>query len=76
MNTKSNYIKLYEASMITLRALQHYLDKEDIPSLIKSNFQSSNVAGFGSHMNDNSLYVYEKDRVVALKIVKTFLKES
>ena len=72
MAEKPKHIKLHSASMITLRALQHYLDQENIQSIIKSNFELGVSAGFATHINDNNLYVLKEDYHKAIEILKMF----
>jgi len=75
MNNQSKHVKLYEGSMITLRALQNYLDDEKTPSLIKNLAESARLAGFGTSETANELYVYEENLEKAKKVLTTFLKE-
>jgi len=75
MDDYSKHIKLYEGSMVTLRALEHYLDKKKIPCYIKSFSESARLAGFGNIANNNELYIYDEDNETALAVLKTFLEE-
>ena len=74
MNNQSKYVKLHVGSMITLRALQSYLDDEHIPCLIKNYTESQRLSGFGGNENGNELFVYEEDFNKAKEVLKTFLK--
>jgi len=75
MDNKSKHVKLYEGSMITLRALEKYLDENKIPLLIKDIAESARLSGFGFNESANELYVYEEDLVKSKEILKSFLKE-
>jgi len=76
MDDKSKHIKLHTDSMIRLRALEHYLDKEKIPCLIKNLTESARLGGFGDLGVGNELYVYEEDKEASEKILKLFLSED
>jgi len=75
MDNQSKHIRLYSDSMIRLRALEHYLDKESIPSLIKNLSESARLSGFGNFSGNNEIYVYEEDKEAAQKILNGFLAE-
>ena len=75
MNNQSKHIKLHSDSMIRLRALEHYLNQEKIPCLIKNFTESARLGGFGDSGISNELYIYEEDKEASLEILKTFLKE-
>ena len=75
MNDQSKHIKLHEGSMVTLRALEHYLDRKKIPCYIKSFSESARLAGFGNTFSNNELYIYEEDTKESLEVLKIFLEE-
>lgn len=70
----SKHIKLHTGSMITLRALERYLNDEQISCLIKNHTESQRLSGFGGNENGNELFVYEEDFNKAKEILKTFLE--
>ena len=74
MNDKSKHIKLHTGSMITLRALERYLDDAKIPSLIKNFSNISKTSGFGDLYDDNETFVLDKDIDAAKQILKNFLE--
>ena len=74
MDNQSKHIKLHVGSMITLRALEKYLDDEKIPSLIKNFTESARLAGFGSSNSANELFVFEEDLEKAKKVLTNFLE--
>lgn len=76
MDNQSKYIKLHVGSMITLRALENYLNDEKIPSLIKNYSESARLAGFGSSESANELFVFEEDFDKAKNVLETFLQTS
>ena len=74
MDDHSKYIRLHVGSMITLRALEKYLDDEKIPSLIKNFSESARLAGFGTSESANELFVFEEDIEKAKDILNNFLQ--
>ena len=74
MDNQSKHIKLHLGSMITLRALEKYLDDEKIPSLIKNFTESARLSGYPSLGSSNELYVFEEDLEKAKKILAVFLE--
>ena len=60
--------------MITLRALEKYLDDEKIPSLIKNFSESARLAGFGTSNSANELFVFQEDFEKAKDILNKFLQ--
>ena len=74
MDDHSKYIRLHVGSMITLRALEKYLDDEKIPSLIKNFSESARLAGFGTSNSANELFVFQEDFEKAKDILTNFLQ--
>ncbi len=74
MNNRSKHVKLHVGSMITLRALQRYLDDKHIPCLIKNHTESQRLSGYAGSESGNELFVYEEDFNKAKEILKTFLE--
>lgn len=67
---------LHVGSMVTLKALQHYLDKVKIENMIKDIFASNMTVGIGTHYSADELYVFEKDYIKAKEVLTAFLAES
>ncbi len=74
MNDQSKHVKLHVGSMITLRALENFLNDKKIPCLIKNFSESQRLGGFGGSNSANELYVYEEDYKTAKEVLKTFLE--
>ena len=74
MDNQSKHIKLHVGSMVTLRALEKYLDEEKIPSLIKNYSESARLAGFGSSESANELFVFNEDFEKAKEVLAAFLQ--
>ena len=73
MADKRQLKKLYVGSYITLKALENMLDSENIPSLLKDNFESARLAGFGASESSNELFVFENNFKKAKEVLKEFL---
>ena len=73
MDDQSKHIKLFTGSLIEIQRLQHDLDDNKIPSMVKNNFQSGLRAGFyGGSPSQVQLFIYEEDRENALPILEAF----
>jgi len=75
MDDKLKHIKLHVGSMITLRALEHYLNDKNINCIIKNNTESARLSGYAGTGYIDELFVLEKDYISAKEILKTFLDE-
>lgn len=69
------YVKIFSGSSIIVRGLQNLLDEEQISSMIKDNFESARLAGFGEQMNAVDVYVSNIQSEKALKIVEQYKAE-
>ena len=67
---------LHVGSMITLKALQRYLDNEKIDNMIKDVFSSNINVGIGKSYSSDELYVFEKDFEKAKQVLELFLSEN
>lgn len=76
MDIHSKHIKLYEGSNITLKALKFALDKANVASIIKNNSNSGRLAGFAVNDNDNDIFVFEEDAIIAKKVLEQFLAQN
>ena len=76
MDNHSKHITLHECSIIILQSLKHALSTANISSIIKNNTESGRLAGFVAGDNNNQLFVYEEDAVVAKNILQQFLSKK
>lgn len=76
MDNHSKHITLHEGSIIILQSLKHALSTANISSIIKNNTESGRLAGFVAGDNNNQLFVYEEDAVVAKNILQQFLSKK
>jgi hypothetical protein len=76
MDDQSKHIRLFTGSLIEIQRLQLDLDDQDIPSLVKNNFQSGVRAGFyGGSPSQVELFIYEEDQEKAIPILNIFKEE-
>ena len=76
MDDRSKHIKLFTGSLIEIQRLQLDLDDNEIPSMVKNNFQSGLRAGFyGGSPSQVELFIYEEDREKALPILEAFKEQ-
>ncbi|MEL4457335.1 DUF2007 domain-containing protein [Lutimonas vermicola] len=75
MDDQSKHIKLFTGSLIEIQRLQLDLDDNEIPSMVKNNFQSGLRAGFyGGSPSQVELFIYEEDLENARPILEAFKK--
>ena len=73
MDDHSKHIKLFTGSLIQIQRLQLDLDDNEIPSLVKNNFQSGLRSGFyGGSPSQVQLYIFDEDEEKALPILEKF----
>ncbi|MDH5413531.1 MAG: DUF2007 domain-containing protein [Flavobacteriaceae bacterium] len=73
MDDHSKHIRFFTGSLIEIQRLQLDLDDQQIPSLVKNNFQSGLRSGFyGGSPNQVELFIYEEDLEKATLILKEF----
>lgn len=76
MNDQSKHIKFFVGSLIEIQRLQLDLDDNEIPSLVKNNFQSGLRSGFyGGSPSQVELFIFEEDLEKAKPILDAFEKE-
>lgn len=76
MDDQSKHIKLFTGSLIEIQRLQIDLDDQEIPSMVKNNFQSGLRAGFyGGSPSQVQLFIYEEDQEKALPILESFKEQ-
>jgi len=75
MDDHSKHTKLFTGSLIQIQRLQLDLDDNQIPSLVKNNFQSGLRSGFyGGSPSQVELFIYEEDLEKATPILEKFKK--
>lgn len=76
MDDQSKHIKLFTGSLIEIQRLQIDLDDQEIPSMVKNNFQSGLRAGFyGGSPSQVQLFIYEEDQEKAQPILESFKEQ-
>jgi len=75
MDDQSKHIKFFTGSLIQIQRLQLDLDENEIPSLVKNNFQSGIRSGFyGGSPSLVELFIYDEDQEKATPILNKFKK--
>ena len=75
METKSELVRVFAGSEITVNLLQYELEKEGISTNIINEYEQSNFRGFSTGTPYSvDLYVLDTDLEKAEPIVKEFLK--
>ncbi|MCK5638703.1 MAG: DUF2007 domain-containing protein [Flavobacteriaceae bacterium] len=73
MDDLSKHIKFFTGSLIQIQRLQLDLDDNEIPSLVKNNFQSGLRSGFyGGSPSLVELFIFEEDKEKATPILEKF----
>ncbi len=73
MDDHSKHTKLFTGSLIEIQRLQLDLDDNQIPSLVKNNFQSGIRSGFyGGSPSQVELFIFEEDLEKAKPILTEF----
>jgi len=76
MDDQSKHVKFFTGSLIEIQRLQLDLDDQQIPSMVKNNFQSGMRAGFyGGSPLQVQLFIFEEDKERALPILEAFKQE-
>lgn len=69
----NDLIKIYVNTEIMVTLVQQELDNKGVRSVIKNNFQSGVIAGFGGGLPSGiELFIYKEDKEKALQIIKDF----
>ncbi len=74
-NNEDDLIRVYSDSEININRLSAELAKIGIPSLVKNEFKSGVMAGFGASPNAVDLYVNSTDRDAATSLIKDLNKD-
>jgi hypothetical protein len=69
-DTQNDMVRVYSDSEIIINMLRGELAKVGIPSLVKNEFQSGVMAGFGASPNAVDIYVNAADTEAALSLMK------
>lgn len=73
MDDQSKHIRLFTGSLIEIQRLQLDLNDNEIPSLVKNNFQSGLRSGFyGGSPSQVELYIFNEDKERATPILTKF----
>ncbi len=73
MDDLSKHIKLFTGSLIEIQRLQLDLNDNQIPSMVKNNFQSGIRSGFyGGSPSQVELFIFEEDKEKASPILAEF----
>ena len=76
MDNNSKHIKFFTGSLIEIQRLQLDLDDQQIPSLVKNNFESGLRSGFyGGSPSQVQLFIYQEDFDKAKPILESFKKD-
>ena len=69
------YLPIFSGSSIIVRGLQNLLDNANISYIIKDNFESARLAGFGEQRNSVEVHVLNSDIKIANTIVASYREE-
>lgn len=73
MDDHSKHVKFFVGSLIEIQRLQLDLDENQIPSLVKNNFQSGISSGFyGGSPSQVELFIFQEDQEKATPILEKF----
>ncbi len=73
MDDQSKHYRFFVGSLIQIQRLQLDLNDNEIPSLIKNNFQSGIQSGFyGGSPSLVELFIFEEDKEKASPILEAF----
>ncbi len=72
----NEYVKVLTNSSIIINRIASLLNQKNIQTLIKNNFESARLAGFGAPQNEIELYVINSEFENAKKIITDFKKEN
>tara|TARA_B100001250_G_C19360546_1_gene597503 strand:+ start:270 stop:482 length:213 start_codon:yes stop_codon:yes gene_type:complete len=68
-----SFTKIYSGSSIKVLSIKDMLEKNNIIPIIKDQSESSRLAGFGSLINFQEVFVHESEVSKALKFLKDIL---
>lgn len=69
---KTEHIKLFTGSNIIVNGLKALLEKENIDFIIKDNFESARLGGFGEQMDSVEVHVLDFDIEKAKNIIDSY----
>tara|TARA_R110001632_G_scaffold6324_1_gene25681 strand:+ start:20383 stop:20613 length:231 start_codon:yes stop_codon:yes gene_type:complete len=72
---ETTHIKIFSETPIIINRLRSLLEEQNIGSLVKNQFESGRLAGFGAPMNAVDLFILNSDLEKASIIVNDFKKE-
>jgi len=72
---ETTHIKIFSETPIFINRLRSLLEEQNIGSLVKNQFESGRLAGFGAPMNAVDLFILNSDLEKASIIVDDFKKE-
>lgn len=72
---ETTHIKIFSETPIIINRLRSLLEEQNIGSLVKNQFESGCLAGFGAPMNAVDLFILNSDLEKASIIVDDFKKE-
>ncbi len=76
MDDHSKHIKIFVGSLIEIQRLQIDLDENEIPSMVRNNFESGLRSGFyGGSPSQVELFIYDEDKEKAISILENFKNE-
>lgn len=75
-NNQKDMIRVYTDSEINVEMIRVELAKIGIPSLVKNEFKSALMAGFGASPNTVDLFVNASDLDEATKIIKDLNQDN
>ena len=75
-NKYADMVRVYGDTEININRIRSELAKIGIPSIIKNEFQSALMAGFGASPNAVDLYVNASDFEEATKLIQDLNKEN
>lgn len=71
----TEHVKIFSGSSIIVKGLQNLFDDDKISYIVKDNFESARLAGFGEQMNSVEVHVLSADEEKAKSIVENYKKE-
>ncbi len=72
----SDLVRLSTSSAIIVDRIATILEQNNVPAMIKNNFESANLAGFGASQNDVDIFVNKSDMAKAQQLVEALGKED
>jgi len=69
-------VKVFEGTELSVLMLKGILENEGFPSIVKNNFRSGLMAGFGASRNGIGLYISIEDFEKVEALINEFKKED